>query len=501
MSSIFSELGGITAGTAAEGLAFAAGFAASRALEPAAITISQDAWTAAPVRRLPPEIAAEAAAENYSSYDTMAAEATYSGWDGTRFAYLYDVTLTAPGMGELIAMLRRGTINGGNFTHGLRKAKIEPMWDSALTELQTQRISATDLAYMMVRGVVPDDGLLGMSLPTSADKLQLPPQYPIDPVQQAADTGWTKEQLGAMVARSGLAMAPVMAAQANFRGILSDNDYLLTIARGDLFPAYADPVREASREILTADQAMEGVLRGWWDMQTGFNLAAMHGMTQANAQRLYEIRRRPMTVANITKALARGGTFDASQAPFADPYVSSVHEADLGPEWYDLQEHLKYSYPSAFVIRALLKDGAIGAAEASQIFQYEGYPPSLADLIANHYAAGSGVAADPHIAKAQTQLWTTTHTAYKNAEIDSTEAQANMTTLGITPAAQTEVMTYWNAERDTFRKQLTPAQIKKAWSGAVVNPATGVAWTLDDALAALIARGYSPNDAHTFLNL
>ena len=49
----------------------------------------------------------------------------------------------------------------------------------------------------------------------------------------------------------------------------------------------------------------------------------------------------------------------------------------------------------------------------------------------------------------------------------------------------------WDAERSLIRKQLTPAQIKKALSGGVVNPATGVAWTTEDAAAQLLDRGYS----------
>src|SRR5215469_15052620 len=296
MPDFLSELGGITAGVGAEGLAFAAGFAASHALEPEAVTIRQDAWNDARVLRIPPELAAQIAAENIGSFPDMQTEAHYYGWDDTRFPYLYHLSLVAPGMGELLNMLRRGTINSGNFSHGLRKNKFEPMWDDALAELAVQYISATDLAYMMVRGVLPDDGLLGMSLPTHADNLQLPPQYTIDPVAEAAKTGWDKERLGAMVARSGLAMAPVMAAQANFRGILTDNDYLLTIARGDLFPAYAGPVKEASRLLLTANQAAELQLRGYLTAEERRALTQKHGMTDANSDLLYDVLGRGLSL-------------------------------------------------------------------------------------------------------------------------------------------------------------------------------------------------------------
>jgi hypothetical protein len=48
---------------------------------------------------------------------------------------------------------------------------------------------------------------------------------------------------------------------------------------------------------------------------------------------------------------------------------------------------------------------------------------------------------------------------------------------------------------------LTPAQVKKAWNEGVINPATGVAWTEDEALAYLIELGFGADDAKTFLNI
>lgn len=57
----------------------------------------------------------------------------------------------------------------------------------------------------------------------------------------------------------------------------------------------------------------------------------------------------------------------------------------------------------------------------------------------------------------------------------------------------------WDVERELVRKQLTPAQLKKAYKGADTNPATGAPWTLDEAIARLVGMGYSHNDAVTFL--
>lgn len=448
MSSIFSELGGITGGVAAEGLAFAAGFAAGRALEPAAVTISQDAWNAAQVRRIDAQIAAAIAAEDIADYSVLADEASYSGYDASRFAYLYHVNLTAPGVGELLDMVRRQTINSGNFSHGLRKNKLEPMWDTAIAELANQFISATDIAYMMVRGVLPDDGLLGESLPTQADKLKLPPQLNLDPVTEASKSGWDKERLAAMVARSGLAMAPVMAAQANFRGILTDNDYLLTIARGDLFPAYAEPVLEASRQILTADQAAELQLRGYIDAATRRKLTELHGMTDANSDYLYDVLGRAPGIHAVTTGLARGGTYDGQPKTIPSPFLEAVERANIRPEWYDLEYANRYSYPSGFQIKS--EAAALGADLTNELLLEVGWAPKWATYFSNHWSAGAGTgaaAADPHVKKAETTLFTEAHKAYVKTGLTQAQVMPALNALTVPATAQAEVFKLWDAEK------------------------------------------------------
>src|SRR5205823_6277940 len=106
-----------------------------------------------------------------------------------------------------------------------------------------------------------------------------------------------------------------------------------------------------------------------------------------------------------------------------------------------------------------------------------------------------------HVAKAQTQLWGTAHRSYIAAESDDAAASAALATAGVAPAAVPQVLDLWRAERDLIRKQLTPAQIKKAYAKSATNEATGAAWTRDEALAALVERGYAPLAAADYLNI
>jgi hypothetical protein len=437
--------------------------------------------------------AAEIAAEDVAKYDLMAAEATLTGYEGARFAELYGVTLNAPGTGELIAMLRRSDEVGIDFAHGLRKAKLETRWDDALRNLADQRLAATDIAYMVVRGVLPDEGLLGLSLPTHADKLKLPPQHSLNPITEAKRTGWDADRLAMMIARSGLAMAPVMAAQANFRGILTDNDYLLTIARGDLFPAYADPVKEVSRQILTAGEYAELQLRGFLTAAQRRTQTARHGMTTADSDLLYNVLGRAPSIRQAYIGLARGATFDGTAQTIPSPYLEAAQRSNIRPEWYSVAYENRYSLPSAFVVRTLLTDGAIDATRAQSIFEHSGWPADLATLVADHYAAKAtgGAVADPHVTKAENQLWTAQHSSYVKDRSDDAFATATLTELGVAAGAIPSVLALWQREREIVRSGLSPAQIKKAYSEAT--------FTQPEAVARLVELGWSAADAGVYL--
>jgi hypothetical protein len=335
-----------------------------------------------------------------------------------------------------------------DFAHGLRKAKLETQWDAALANLANQRLSATDIAYMVVRGVLPDEGLLGLSLPTSADNLKLPPQHSLNPITEAARTGWDAERLAMMIARSGLAMAPVMAAQARFRGILTQNDYELTIARGDLFPAFAQPVLDVSRQIPTAGEGVQWQLRGFTDRAGRLGITQQHGMTDANSDILYDIAGRAPSDRQVYIGLARGAKYPSTYADVPSPFREAIQRSDIRPEFADIVYQNRYSLPSAFVVRSLLTDGAIDQARGSTILQHEGWPADLADLVASHYAASGGPAAvDPHVKKAQTTLFTEAHKAYVKTGLSQPQVQPALTALSVPPTAQQQVFSLWDVEK------------------------------------------------------
>lgn len=495
MSSFLSELGGITAGVGAEGLAFAAGFAAGHALHPEATLIAQDAWHGAQLLRLDPATAAEAAAENYAAYSEMANEATYSGLDETRFAYLYDVTLTAPGMGQLLTMLRRGTITPDDFTFGLRKAKFGTRWDTALTDLQHVRLSPQEIALGIVRSVVADPGLLATALDLSGGVVPAYPEWPGDALAEALAGGIDRDRLRVMVGEIGLPMSAQQAASAQFRGIIKPGDFNRAILEGDTRPEWAPYILEQARQILTAGEYAELQLRGYYDRAARLANTDKHGMSAADSDLLYDVLGRAPAVHAVTTGLARGGEYTGQPTTAPEPFLAAMERSNARPEWYSIDYANRYSYPSAFVLRALLQAGVIDAAQGEQYFLDVGWPPVLAKQVAEHYGASTISAANPHVTKADTQLWSTAHASYKAEEATAADVAPVLTLLGLDAPTQTEVLARWDAERALIRKQLSPAQIKKAIKEQLTNPATSVPWSQADGIAALQARGYDLADA------
>jgi hypothetical protein len=375
-------------------------------------------------------------------------------------------------------------------------------WDyrTWLRQLKTAELPGLgDIAMGVVRSALPAPSYVPVPAPTKGLTVSRFPQVNIDPETLAAAIGFDKEMLQLMVARSGLSLAPGLAATALFRQLINDNDFVLAIAEGDLRTEWAQTLLDALRAIPSPHDFVQQHLRGWVDAKAMHDGAARHGMAPADTDVLYEIERRPLNVHAITTGLARGGNFQSQPGEIQDPYDAAVHQADLGPEWYDLAKANKYLYPSAFVLRSLAQAGDLGGqAAVEQVLLEIGWKPSFATAVSTAWTGGVA-SGDKHVAKAETSLWSTTHKSFVAAEIDDATATAALTAAGVAAASIPAVLALWKEERSLIRKQLSPAQIKKAFTTSTINPVTGAAWTQAEATAALLARGYDQNDATVLL--
>lgn len=487
-------VGGLAIG---EGL----GGAISDTVTPRLQNFKNKQWVAHQDVPLPAGTAAQVAAERVDLKSLMETEASYTGYDATRFENLYGLALNAPGTGLLLELLRRNGEVAIDFDHGLGKGRLEPQWFDALRNLRDVRIPAPDLAYMVVRNLVPDP--FGFDGPTSPDDTAISdiPLLEIDTLAEAAKTGWDRTRFEALVGRSGLAPAPVFAANAFFRNIITYEQFKTIIAKGDLRPAYTNVILNASRVIPTVHDYAEHHLRGWTDL-AGLNAgAARHGTTPEDALVVFQNLGRPLNVHAVVQALARGGTFGGNYEGVPEPFLTALRQSAIRPEWGNLAYHARYSYSVPFWWRSMAQANAFGTIDPEQILLNLGNPPEFAKLVTAHFVGTGTAAADPHVTKAQTKAWTEAQNSYIAQESTAADVQPIFTTLGLDATATTQVLAVWDEVRALRRKQLSPKEIAKAYSESVINPATGVAWTQADAIAALLARGYDQADATVLLEL
>jgi hypothetical protein len=476
--------------------------AGSDAVGPVLEPVRQRAWQRNRNRVLDPASVAELRAQGLITSDDAQAHVARSGLSDNLLAALVALAQEPPGMADARSLFRRKKIGRPALHRIYAKAQVSPEWWTELDALLDVLLTPGELAAAIHRGLVPDPGLLKGGQPEPPFKVEAYPEYPIPTLEEAEASGLDRDRLGVLVGLQGLPMGVIEAAQAFYRGIITHGDYVRAFNTSNSRNEWAPAVLEYARQIPTARDFFENALRGYHTLEWAQNEAKRHGMSDADALVIYQNQGRPMNVRQITQALARGGKFNPEPGELTDPYDAAIVEGNLKPAYYDLAKANRYTLPSVFTMRSLAQAGTWSEAKTALRLKEAGWIPSDADEAAAEWAkGGGGTATDPHVTKAETHLWSTIHASYKASEIDDADATAALPHAGVATAAIPAVLATWAVERDLRRKQLTPAQIAKGYKKSAINPATGAAWTVDDALAALIERGYSGEQARALLNI
>lgn len=487
--------------TVSEAAGFAIGGAVEGTLEPAVQELKNEAWARAPFKPLEAEVAAAIAAEDVEAYQWAEDEAGNTGIDSDRFKALWGEALNAPGFGTLLQSLRRGDIPQDVFAHGLRKAKLEELWDGPLEKLKDDRLGPSVIALAIVRGIMEDPGFLPVGPPATEGNVKAFPTSPLDTLKEAEASGIDRDRLFVETAIAGRPMGPEAAASAVFRQILERVDYDRAIAEGDVRNEWADAIFETARQIPSVADYVNAHIRGWITRAEMHAGAARHGMSPEDVDLLYLRTGRPAAPGQMATAAARG--IDGPDGTPLDraQFLKGIAESDIRPEWGPMLWESRYLYPPLFQLTRLVQAGAIDADTAAKWAEYDRYPPEVVQALHAYWSQPGSSGDSGFVKRAQTQLWSTTHRSYLAGESDEEEASTALKTVGVSDADISDVLLLWQAERGLTRKSLTPTQIKKAWSKAETNPATGAVWTREDAIAALLERGYNANDAASLLDL
>lgn len=491
---IWSRFFGGAASTAA---GFGVGSALGPALNPITQAVANEVWEAHPDKPLSPEDAAEAVVRGLLTADAGNTEAHQTGIDDRRFAVLHGLAGEPPGPQQLLELLNRGVLTDAEVTTGLRQSRMRPEWYGAFKALRNVLVPVSDLVRFAVREVFDPGQRAALDLDAEFPSAMLDESRALGLSDESARNYWaahwqlpSAEQGFEMFHRGELS-------GAQLDGLLKALDYaptwrskLRTLSQR--IPPITDMIRFAVREVY--DPAQRAALGLDANYPAAFTAeAALHGMSEERARQYWAAHWRLPSAEQAFKMLHRG-VIDEPQL------LGLLRALDYPALWRSRLNDIAYLVPGRIDLRRMFAAGIIDRAELVRGYGRLGYAPPDAQRMADLAAAVSPGRTGTPVTRAQNQLWTTTHRSYIEAEADDATARQRLALVGLTAAEQTAVLDLWRSERSLIRRQLTPAQIRKAWSRLLINPATGVAWTRQDAVDALVELGYSVADSNTFLD-
>jgi hypothetical protein len=464
--------------TVSEGAAFAIGAATAPTLHPLIRDLANHAWENHAVLPLSPEAAAEWVAEHPDQLGWGHGEAAQSGIKDDRFDKLVDVADTGPGLPQLFTAWRRNLIDDAKFGHGLRKLKLETQWDAPLRALKQQLLTIDQLANARQQGFVT-------------------PQRQLD---ESELQGVANDRAQVLYELSGLPPGIETALDMWRRKIIGPDEFAQIVREGHTKTKYTDELKLLYHPILSADEFATLHLKGWISEAEMNDGGELHGYTAAQMKLKYQEKGRPAAPGQLWTAAARDIKGPADRPVDQAQFETAIKQSNIRPEYGPMLWGIRHLYPSLFQLTRLVSSGAIDAATGADWAKKARYAPEVVTALEKAWAQPKGTAGDTHVAKAQQQLWTATHRSYVNGEADETVVEDRLRLIGVPGGEWATIIELWTAERTLTRRQLTAAQIKKAYLKLVTNPETGQPWTRDDAIGALIELGYGSQDSATFLD-
>ena len=488
--------------------------ASSDAVSPVLEPVKQHAWQRNPLRVLDVNQAAQLIASGGWKLSDAEDEATRTGYNANRLAALVYLAQIAPGVAEALTLYRRELIDLGQLEHAYAKAKIDRQYWGSLTATAAVLLSPADVANAIQQGHLANDGVLpdiGGATTIPADYLQplapdgQPPtdvpltQIPIDGVKQAEHAGLDFQQLQVLANLAGLPPGPEALLTMWNRGYLTEEAVDAGVREGHMKTKWLEAFKRMRWFVLSPQDAASARLRTWLTADESYAIGAQHGATKKQMDLLFLNRGRPASPTQMWRAWARKAIGPRGVPTEYEDHAKAIAISDIRPEYAEMLWQIRFNYPSLFQLNRLVEAGQVDPDTAATWAEYNLYAPEVVDALRASWKTAAPKKADPDVSKAMTHLWTATHSSYIAEKATDADVRERLDLLAIPAVSQDEILKLWQSQRALIRAALTPKQIVAALREGVVNPATGAVWTRDEALAALLARGYDANDATTLL--
>ncbi len=455
-------------------VAFAFGRAIGPVLVPGIKDLENFAWSEHRIMPLDANIAAQMWVEGVWTESRAKTEASYTGISDGRMDALHDLIDNPPDVATLFQLWRRGLIGATKFEEGLRHLRFETDYFDALRGLRQVLLTPGELAQARQRGF-------------------------IDQARQYAEAqlqGVDNDRAEVQFKSAGLPPPAERALSMWRRGIITEAEFKQTIVEGNEKLKYQDEEAALFHPLLTPATIVNQRLRGWRSTAWMDERLAEHGYTAEQANDLFEGSGRPITNRQVFIGQRRGGVYNGATGAIDPPFLKSLQESNIRPEWYNLAWAQRHSLPSAFVLRRLAQDGDITPEQTRELLMWSGWPTFLVDAVVASWtgAVAGAPTAGPRVKSAQTSAITEIRSAYQLGQADEPQARDWLGRIGVEPAEIDGMIPIWNVMREVPQRGLTAAQIKKAYRSL---PSL---WPRARALDELDQLGYTADDAATILD-
>jgi hypothetical protein len=168
---------------------------------------------------------------------------------------------------------------------------------------------------------------------------------------------------------------------------------------------------------------------------------------------------------------------------------------DYPPFWREKIEAIALLVPGRIDLKRMLRHGIKSRAEVKAGYVKLGYSETDAESMTAIAVAelDTSETASPWAQRARSRLFTVAHNEFVDESITEAQARTLLGRIGASASEADTIISLWEAEAAIDRRELTPAQIVKAYKKG--------RWTFEQAHSELIERGYTPEDADTLLGI
>lgn len=460
-------------------------------LQPYTQDLANETWSLHSVHPMSATAAAEAALRGHMSDEDAAREASYTGFNGTRYNTLRTLAGSPPPLETLLTLRRRGVIGDDQLDAGIRQAGYLPSWRPRLRELLPVLPSVTDLIRMAVREVFD---------PGQRAALDLDADYPSALTDQGAAIGLEPSTLRNYWAAHWELPSYTQGAEMLFRGEITDGQFDGLLRALDYAPVWREPLQAIARAIPSMSDMVRFAVREVYNppQRSALGLdaeypepftaqARKHGLAEQDARDYWAAHWRLPSATQGYHMLWRGEIDEGE----LDGLLKAL---DYPPRWREPLANIARIVPGRIDLKRMLKLEILDRGEVAAGYRRLGYSPQDADRMTDIavHEMESSESGSPWASRARSRLYTVTHDEYLDDSISEGQATAMLARVGALPAERSTIIDLWDAEASVARRELTPAQIRKAFTKEL--------YTRDRARAALEAAGMSGEDADTFLD-